>query len=328
MPSATHNTEENELGEGYKALKLAAKVLNEELSSDVFQGIADNQDEMLSNLQRIRQGKIESALRSNQLVSAREVAREILANPDKAVDLIFDDFETVVRWMSSQNANVSADGLKARLSRRRSILEAALPESMRQHFIAAFWAIERNHFGRRYANTETMLGDKIEDISVANLFVSRDKYVFDMHELVTAIRANSGVMRNPLSRTMLPEEDIRFILGHPVGKQLRKLDEDQKRFRRGVGPDTICKIDTLGRTMLADQSMDGGPSREAIDEFLANVAILPSAEEAAIKQLKIPATDKNTGQPFDYTIHESVSDAKDGVTCFHKVSTFHNEYEI
>ena len=328
MPSATHNAEEKELEEGYKALKFAAKVLNKELSSDMFQGIADNQDEILSNLRTIQQGKVESALRSNRLVSVREAARDILASKDKAVDLIFDDFEIVVRWMSSQNANTSADDLKARLSRRRSMLEAALPESMRQHFIAAFWAIERDHLGRRYANTETMLGDEVKDIPVAKFFVSRDNYAFDIDELVNAIRANNGVMRNPLSRTMLPEEDIRFILGHPIGKQLRKMDEDQKSFRRGVGADTISKIDTLGRTMLEDQSMDGGPSRKAIDEFLANVAILPSAEEAAIRQLKIPATDKNTGQPFDYTIHESVSDAKDGVTCFHKVRTFHCEFEI
>jgi len=95
-------------------------------------------------------------------------------------------------------------------------------------------------------------------------------------------------------------------------------------LKKGVRLTTITKIDELGDIMLNDQSMDTGQSRKAIDEFLAFAATLPFTERRTIKHLKIPSVDRNTGQPFDYSIAESVNDAKAGTTCYHKVR--HHRY--
>lgn len=93
----------------------------------------------------------------------------------------------------------------------------------------------------------------------------------------------------------------------------------QNQLRKGVRPKTIDKVGKLGETMLDDQTMDSAPSRKAMDEFLAYVATLPKKEQDTINRLKIPGVDRFTGQPFDYSIGESVRDAKANTTCFHKV---------
>jgi len=312
---------EKELEDGYKILRFEATVLKKELALDQFRHIAEDQDTILSNLHSISTGDVASAIPTGQPVSAREAAREILANQSKATDLIFDDLQAVVHRLNSQSNDLKSETLRARLLKRRLLLEAALPESIQPNFKVAFWLIERDHLQRQYANTETMLGDEIKDIPRGNFFVSEDNFAFDIAEIVSAVQANKGVMRNPLSRNMFSEPDIRFILGHPIGKQLKPMEEAQHRSKRNLRAATITKIEAVGGTMLKDQSMDAGPSRRAIDEFLAYVATLPSSEEATIRDLKIPATDKNTSQPFDYSIGESINDAKAGVTCYHKVKT-------
>lgn len=71
--------------------------------------------------------------------------------------------------------------------------------------------------------------------------------------------------------------------------------------------------------MLSEETVDAAPSREAMDEFLAFVATIPETGKKTINSLKIPARDGFSGQPFDYTIGESVRDAKANTTCFHKV---------
>ena len=278
------------------------------------------QDKILSNLQAIGNGNVSSAVSALQPPSVQEVAREILANPGKTTELVSEDFASVIGWVTDQANDVDTENIRERLLKRRTLLEAALPESMQQDMAAAFRLAEREHLSKKYENTETMLGDKIEDIPTDNFFASEDNYAFDMEELAQAIEAQSGVMRNPLSRQMFSESDIKTILDHPIGRRLKPLEEEQHRQKKGVRIGTITKIDELSKIMLADMSMDGAPSRKAIDEFLAFVATLPSREQTTIKQLKIPGTDKNTGQAFDYSISESVADAKEGVTCYHKVS--------
>jgi len=118
---------------------------------------------------------------------------------------------------------------------------------------------------------------------------------------------------------MFSESDIRKILAHPLGQSLRPLRMAQSQLKSGVRPATIDRVSKLGSIMLADQSSDAGPSRVAMDEFLAYTVTLPEQEQRTINLLKIPATDRNTGQPYDYSIGTSVRDAKANTTCFHKV---------
>jgi hypothetical protein len=319
MSAAQVRETEELLEDGYGSLKLEAEILRVELASPYFQSISEDQAKIVSNLQAISQGKVSSAASFLQPASVQEIAREVLANPAKATDLISEDFETLISWITSQAEEVDTDKIRQRLMKRRALLEAALPDSMQQNIAAAYRHAEREHLSKKYENTETMLGDKIEDIPKANFFVSEDNYAFDMEELAQAIEARNGVMRNPLSLQLFSESDIKVILEHPIGKRLKPLEEEQHRQKKGVRMDTIIKIEELSKIMLADQSMDGGPSRKGIGEFLAFVATLPSREQTTINQLKIPGVDKNTGQAFDYSIGESVADAKGGVTCYHKV---------
>jgi hypothetical protein len=318
--SAAHVVEtEKLLEDGYGSLKLEAEILSFELASPHFQTFSKDQDKIRSNLQAISQGKVSSAASFLQPASVQEIAREVLATPGEAADLISGDVETLISWVTSQADEVDTDKIRKRLEKRRALLEAALPESMQQNIAEAYRHAEREHLSKKYENAETMLGDRIEDIPKANFFVSEDNYAFDMEELAQAIEARNGVMRNPLSLQLFSESDIKTILGHPIGKRLKALEEEQHRQKKGVRLDTITKLEDLSKTMLADQSMDGGPSRKCIGEFLAFVATLPSREQTTINQLKIPGVDKNTGQAFDYSIGESVADAKGGVTCYHKV---------
>ena len=309
------------LEDGYLSLKVEAEILLAELASPYFRDIALDQEAIMSNLQAIANGYVSSVVSARQPPSVQEIAREILANPGKIADLISEDFEIVIGWVTDQENDIDKEKLRQRLMKRQTLLEAALPEAMKPDIAAAFRLAERQHLSKKYENTETMLGDKIEDILRPNFFASEDNYAFDMEELAQAIEAQSGVMRNPLSRRMFSESDIKTILDHPIGRRLKPLEEEQNRQKKGVRTETITKMDELSKVMLADMSMDGGPSQRAIDEFLAFVATLPSQEQTTIRRLKIPGTDKNTGQAFDYSISESVADAKGGVTCYHKVST-------
>ena len=121
---------------------------------------------------------------------------------------------------------------------------------------------------------------------------------------------------------MFSESDIRKILAHPQGQWLKPLQIEQSQLKGGARPKTIDWVQKLGRIMLEDQSTTAAPSRQAMDEFLAYVVTLPESEQRTINSLKIPAKDSHTGQAFDYTIGESVRDAKANTTCFHKVRYF------
>jgi hypothetical protein len=310
---------EETLEEGYRLLKIDANILKVELASDYFSNVSENQDKILRNLHEISKGNISSAISVAQPVSAREAARHVLTNLNKAAETIAEDFEEIIRWTTNQSGQLDIQKILERLKSRRAFLEAALPASVQQDIATAFRQVEREHLEKKYVNTETMYGDKIEDIPKANFFASEDNYAFDMEELARAIELQNGVMRNPLSRQMFSISDIQVIIRHPLGKKLKLLEEAQNRYKKGIRTATIDKIQHLGNAMLKDQSMDAGPSRKGINEFLAFVATLPLSEQTTLKQLKIPAVDKNTRQPFDYSIAESVSDAKSGATCYHKV---------
>ena len=59
-----------------------------------------------------------------------------------------------------------------------------------------------------------------------------------------------------------------------------------------------------------------------VDEFLTYLAGLPAGEQRTLDELRISATDSHTGLAFEYTVGESVRDAKANRTCFHKTGDF------
>jgi hypothetical protein len=310
---------EKRLAEGYTSLKLQAKLLQEEIEAVHALGGISPDDEVISNLQAISDGAVSKAVSAAQPFSVRETARAIMKTPGSCQELIIEDFEAFLRWATYKNPPLGPDDIRERLVKRKTLLEAAIPDSMQQFSAAALSHIEREYLRKKYVNSETMLGDGIEDIPKRNFFVSEDNYAWDMEELAQAIASNDGVMRNPLSRQMFSESDIRMILAHPLGRRLKPLQMAQSQLKKGVRPATIDRIEKLGRIMLTDQGVDASPSRAAMDEFLAYVATIPDSEQNTINSLKIPARDGHSGQAFDYTIGGSVRDAKANTTCFHKV---------
>jgi hypothetical protein len=166
-----------------------------------------------------------------------------------------------------------------------------------------------------------MYGDKLMDIPKENFFASEDNYAWDMDELVQALASNSGVMRNPLTKQMFSADDIRMILTHPKGERLKPMQLQQSQLSTGTRSTTIEWLAKLGHIMKTDQTQDSAPSRKAMEEFQAYRITLPESEQKTIDQLKIPAVDGTSGQPFDYTIGESVNDAVSNNTCLHKVSS-------
>jgi hypothetical protein len=314
---------EKRLEEGYQALMAEAKLLRLEIEAvHKLGGIQVDDDNILTNLNSISEGRVNEAVPMVQPLSARETARLIKETPNQCEELLMEDFETIVRWATEKDPPLKKDAIRERLVKRKVLLEAALPDSMQKHSVAALAHIEREHFQKKYVNSETMLGDRVADIPKRNFFVSEDNYAWDMEELAQAIKSNEGVMRNPLSKQMFTESDIRMILNHPLGKPLKPLQQAQSKLKKGVRPATIAWIEKLGRIMLEDQSVDTLPSRKAMEEFQAYIATLPEPEQKTINQLKIAAKDRHTGQPFDYTVGESVKDAVANVTCFHKVYSY------
>ncbi|RSL57972.1 hypothetical protein CEP53_006294 [Fusarium sp. AF-6] len=324
--SASASTSKNtDLVGDYKQLMLEATHLNHEISGILqLSGLPAIEEcqQAMTNLGHIGRGEISKAIHSLQPVSARESARNIAANRDKAQELLVQDFEAVISWASSQETPLSLESIRDRLVKRRVLLDAALPESMARHTTDALALVERQHLKKKYVNSETMLGDKVEEIPAENFFVSEDNYAWDMEELAQALAANDGVMRNPLSKEMFTETDIRNILSHPLGVRLKPIQLAQSQLKQGVRAETIRRVEELGNILLADQTENAAPSRSATDEFLAYMATLPDNEQKTIDSLKIPARDKLNGRPYDYTIGQSVKDAKSNLTCFHKVGDF------
>jgi hypothetical protein len=273
--------------------------------------------EILAKLDSIAAGNVSAAVK-RQPQSVRGVARDIRDSPGRCLELIIDDFNEIITWEEGRSSSLTNDERRERLVRRKALLQAALPPNLRQHADDAMRHVERERLKKKYVNSETMLKDSIDDIPKHRFFVSEDNYAWDMSELAQCLEVNDGVMRNPLSRQMFSEDDIRRIMAHPLAQQLKPLQLAQRELKKGVRPQTIERVAKLGSVMLADQSADMAPSREAIDEFLGYIATLPDSEQKTVNALKIPAKDR-TGQPFDYTIGESVRDAKANTTCFHKV---------
>ncbi|EPE07987.1 hypothetical protein F503_00770 [Ophiostoma piceae UAMH 11346] len=218
------------------------------------------------------------------------------------------------------------DVVRERLRRRQELLDAMLPPGHGLEDLGRTAMMRVEHqlldFGKKYANDKTMLLDDVSAIRPENLLVTSDNYAWDMAELADALAVNSAVMRNPLTRDMFSEEDVRQILNHPLGQRLRPMAVEQSQLKRGVRADTIDHMDKLSRVMLEDQSAHATPTIEAIDVFMAYYHTLPEEEKRTLKSLKVPATDSHTGQAYDSAILEAIQDAKANRVCYHKIGDF------
>jgi hypothetical protein len=313
---------QEELKQGYEDLRKRASVLHREArllrNLEQQKGIVPPRcEKYIPDLQSLVEGRIRSLFRVSPPGSARAVARAMEAKPDKALEVAVTDLSDIARWLRSQGPSDN-DSVREALVKRVRVLTAALPNELQPHASTALMHIEHELLQRTYLNDETMLGDPVSDIPRANFWVSEDGYAWDMEELSNALASNRGVMRNPLSKQLFTPKDINAIIKHPLGKRLAAMRVEQSQMSKGVRPTTIAELDKLAAALLADQSADQIPSRQAVDEFSAYMATLPQAEQKALNELRVPATDSHTGQPFDTTIGDAVRDAQGNRVCFHK----------
>jgi len=319
-----------ELAEGYRALLASASTLLHE--SETMRSLLEEQNldatslSYIPDLTLFSSGRISSAINVRPPPSAQSVARAMQAAQPRgssasasalALDIACDDLADTLRWLRASTITASDDERASLLNRVRA-LEAALPSSLRHLAAAALMHAEHEVLQRRYVVSETMYGDAVSSIPRSNFWVSADGYPWDLAELATALKANAGVMRNPMTREMFTADDVKAIVAHPLGRGLAALRLEQAFLSKGVRGETITRLETLGKVLLGDQTEDSVPSRLAVEAFLAYLATLPAAEQDAVERLKVPAKDSHTGLPFDASIGEAVRDAQGNRICFHK----------
>lgn len=273
-------TARQDFTQGYQALRAKARyVLADLLHLQALQRKAGlPQSKSVARVGAIVEGrKGEPTLAAGPPGSARSVARYVQDNHNHkdVTGLIITDLENAMMWLRApygKPSGVNDDSVRDALVKRKTALESALPDEMKVHCELALMHIEHENLERNYANTETMLGDEVKDITRENFYVTEDNYAWDMGELVQAIKANSGVLRNPLSKEMFTPKDVKGILTHPLGKPLAALAVEQHEMSKGVRLATIEQMEKLSKILLEDQSADTMPSRKAVDEFLAYIA--------------------------------------------------------
>ncbi|CBX96886.1 hypothetical protein LEMA_P100170.1 [Plenodomus lingam JN3] len=322
------DTAKKDLVEGYATLQArTAFVFSNLVHLQTLQkkaGVAQSQN--ISRIEVLAHGgKPNSSLKAEPPSSVRSVARKAKDYPTDATDILVMDLEHAMKWMRAsydKQSDADNDNIREFLVKRKNMLADALPDQLKIHCDLALMHMEHEHLGRNYANTETMLMDSVRDIPRENFYVTEDNYAWDLSELVDAIKANSGVLRNPLSKEMFTPHDIKGILMHPLGRPISALAVAQHEMSKGIRIATIEKMEALAKILLEDQSSETLPSRVAVDEFLAYIATLPELEQKAIDEFKCPAKDSHTGQSYDFSIGESVRDAKGNRVCFHKTGDF------
>lgn len=250
--------------------------------------------------------------------SVSAVATAARGDPSGALETVINDFKAVVHWQRSSGTTVDDVQVRATLRKRVVALRSALPKELAHLSSNALMHIEHELLKKTYNNTETMLGDPVSDIPRANFWVSEDNYAWDMAELVQAIKASKGSLRNPLTKDPFSVADIEAIIRHPLGKDVAAVQIEQKKLKHGVRPETIKRLKAMAAVLLSDDTENSAPSYAAVDEFLSYVATLPEMERETIDKLKVPAVDSHTRQPFDDTIGDAVRDAKGNRICFHK----------
>lgn len=273
-----------ELVEGYQALRARAGFVLDELVH--LQALQKKASVLPSKntvrIQRIVQGQADA---SAQQCTPRAIARAMRDNPKDAIDIMVADMEEAVKLhnkLLEPKSATKSDGLRDALVKRKTAIEVALPDELRSLCQVAFMHMEHELLDRNYTNTETMYGDAVKAIPRSKFLVTEDNYAWDMEELVAAIKAGSGVLRNPLSKQLFTPGDIRDILMHPLAVSLAALAVEQKEMSKGVRPETITRMEKLSSILLEDQSADTLPSRHAVDEFLAYVATCTSLSGHAL----------------------------------------------
>lgn len=318
---------EKKLVDGYQTLAIRAKVLLQEarlvqglLPCGNIESLLDAQ--IIPDLKALVDGRLYAVVSAEIPQGVRAVARTMDAERDRALEIAVADLVTMAQWIRSTEdicSGASIESIRDRLSKRAKALAAALPEDMEQHASIAFMHVEHEKLDRKYVNNETMTGgDPVASIPRSNFWATEDGYAWDMEELANAVAANNGVMRNPLSRQMFTPNDVHAIVQHPLGRRLAAMHVEQGKLAKGVRKATIDQLERLSAVLLADMSTDQRPSRQALDDFQAYMATLPQAEQKALDELRVPAVDSHTGQPFDCTIGESVRDLQANKICLHK----------
>lgn len=221
-----------------------------------------------ARIQKIVNGQTDAL---TQLRTPRSTAHSMRDNPKAAADIAIADLEEAVEWYR-RLPGTDTDKVRDAVVKRKAALEVALPDELKPFCGVALMHLEHEQLGRNYTNTETMYGDAVKDIPRSNFYVTEDNYAWDMDELVAAIKAGSGVLRNPLSKQMFTPTDVKGMYSHPLATPLAALAVEQREMSKGVRPETISRMEKLSSVLLEDQSADTLPSRHAVDEFLAYVA--------------------------------------------------------
>jgi hypothetical protein len=270
--------ERQDLTQGYQTLRAKAKsVLSDLIRLQSLQkkaGLPSSNN--IAKTQAIAEkGVISLANRLDPPGSGRSIARTIRDNPKEAMSIAIADLVHTMKWIREphgQPSDATDDAVRDVLVKRSDAVQSALPNNLKVYCELALMHMEHECLTRNYVNSETMLGDEVKDIPRANFYVTEDNYAWDMDELVQAISANNGVLRNPLSKEMFTPQDIKGILLHPLGQPLAALGVEQREMSKGVRAETIEHMERLANILLKDQTSDTLPSRKAVDEFLAYIA--------------------------------------------------------
>lgn len=326
-----------QLSVGYGVVQDDAKNLLRELT--VLAELAPEVDckDRIAELTALSEGRFFSATRGKigatgdqakdvkrgVLRSARSVAASMKADHKHALDIAYSDLEAALELIHrTEKSHRDRDAQQEAIRKRADAVKAALPAGLAHIPLDALMHIEHEKLKRTYHNTETMFGDPVAKITREDFWVSADGYAWDMDELVQAVQAAKGAMRNPLTKEPFSTDDVAAIIRHPKGKQLAALEVEQKQLKKGVRQQTIDMLRSMSGTLLLDMSENSQPSHEAVDAWLLYVATLPAAEQETIDKLMVPAVDSHTSQPFDDTVGDSVRDAKANKLCFHKAGDF------
>ena len=329
-PPPSHTVKQ--LGEECQNLRNEAKNLLQELL--IFQELAPsiNCADQIADLTALAEGRMFSVARGRRdsmsmghlkpPPSARMLASAIKAGPRNALDIAFADLKGLVEWIRATGTNAKSkdetDTIRDALRKRVEAVKPFLSVDTAYAASDAFMHIEHEVLHRSYANAETMYTNPVSDIEREMFWTSEDGYAWDTSELVQAIKANKGAMRNPLSRENFTVADVEAIVRHPIGRELAAIQVEQSQLFQGVRRETTTRLQALAKILLHDDTENSHPSHAAVDDFLSYVATLPDTERKAINRLRVPAVDSHTGQPFDDTIGDAVRDAKGNRICFHK----------
>lgn len=327
-----------DLEKGYVALLEDAGLLHDQMK--LLKGLDETQafdcGQLMIDIALLAKGKMSSVLTTRPVEGVKAVTRAVIAGnrngSQDGLGIAIKDLEGLTRKLactgdpkgnvSKAKAASNGDVVREGLVSRVKALKGSLPKHLHSLADAALMHVEHELLGRTYVNSETMLGDEVADIPRANFWVTEDGYAWDMKELAQAIKSNKGVMRNPLSKTIFTRADIGSIVKHPLGKELGALQMEQSKLKRGVRPKTIEALDQLAKVLIEDMTEDQMPSHLAVEVFVSYLATLPSGEQKAVEELKVPAKDSHTGVEFDTTIGEAVTDAQGNRVCIHKTGDF------